>query len=285
MKTSQPKILYHYTTMSVLCSLLNNLEYSIDKEGNPNYKLKFWISDYRYMNDWSESIFFLNTIGNAFLRYQKKYSLEDKSAYFTTTFSLWDQLKGDKYILSLSENEDSLTMWRGYGANGQGVAIGLNAEKILQFISENSSVYFFKMNYVNIATHMMSFSEKDLEQIYNDIKIEDDGSVSGSWGSFSELYEANYLSYKNEAYRDENEWRLTLIKDKECKYRENNGVIIPYCEIKIPIEFVENIIIGPSANKELSKLTLQNMIDHKIKVEPIANNIKISNSDIPYKIK
>ena len=57
----------HYTTMSTLCSLLNNLEFvslnaNNTEEALAQYKLKFWISDNCYMNDPTESYFFLNSL-------------------------------------------------------------------------------------------------------------------------------------------------------------------------------------------------------------------------------
>lgn len=236
------------------------------------------------MNDPNESDFFLNSIGNAFLKYQEKYSLADKSAYFATTFSIWDQLKGDKYVLSLSEDSDSLTMWRAYGNDGRGVAIGINTEKLFQFITSHSDLYFLKVKYMDTLSHMQSFAEDDLEKIYNDIEIRDDGSVSSGWDIFSELYETSYLSYKNKAYNAENEWRVVLIKGGGCKYRESNGLIIPYCELEIPIELVEDIMIGPTANKELSKCTLENMIFNKINShKKFTKKISVINSNIPYR--
>lgn len=36
-----PKVLYHYTSMSVLCSLLNNLKEDNNEDNNLNYSLKF----------------------------------------------------------------------------------------------------------------------------------------------------------------------------------------------------------------------------------------------------
>lgn len=287
MATNDTQTLYHYTTMSVLCSLLNNIEHLPSNNENDlaAYKLKFWISDTEYMNDPSESDFFLNSIGNAFIHYEEKYKLKEKSHIFINSFSIWEQLEGHKYILSLSESKDSLSMWRAYGSNGQGIAIGFNKERLQNFCQNTPKQKLVKIQYVDIIEHILSFPDTELKKLYDSITIGKD-KASADMNIFLELTETRRLCYKNKAYSDEKEWRLVSICSGECEYRERNGLIIPYCEIKIPLDLINCIIIGPCVKSELSKRTLTDMIYNKVHgTGNVSEKIKIINSEIPYVIR
>ena len=71
MEKEQPEYLYHYTTMSALFAMLNN----IDKDDS----IKFWASHISYMNDPTEYNFFISALSNAIIQYEKRKSLPIKS--------------------------------------------------------------------------------------------------------------------------------------------------------------------------------------------------------------
>lgn len=287
MQINQTKTLYHYTTMSTLCSLLNNLEFvslnaTNTEEALAQYKLKFWISDNCYMNDPTERYFFLNSLGNALDFYQKKHCLLDKTTLFELGFSVWDQMQGYKYILSLSECRDSLSMWRAYGANGQGVALGFNVEKLQEFIVQSEALQLFKVNYIDTIDCINSFSDRELQKMYDSIEMKNNGDGSCSMEVIQELTEKRHLYYKNEAYKDEREWRIVSITNGNCYFRERTGIIVPYCELGIPINILDSIIIGPCAEQKRSKYTLSRMFYHKVGGLVEDSRIPIINSNIPY---
>lgn len=84
---------------------------------------------------------------------------------------------------------------------------------------------------------------------------------------------------KHESYKYEQEVRCKAIKSSEIKFRESNGLIIPYTELRIPIDAIEEIIIGPTQDVERMKLAIEMLL----KTNGIYRDIKIKESKIPYR--
>ena len=72
MEKEQPEYLYHYTTMSALFGMLNNLDEKNDES------IRFWASHISYMNDPTEYDFFISALRYAVLKYEKQNRLPEK---------------------------------------------------------------------------------------------------------------------------------------------------------------------------------------------------------------
>ena len=93
------KLIYHYTNINALLSILNGIK--VEKNGTPVLTLR--ATNINYLNDYSE--------GQLLPRVLDKMGI-----------SIPEQL-GDIYITSFSNSFDSLSMWRGYAKDGEGVAL------------------------------------------------------------------------------------------------------------------------------------------------------------------
>lgn len=106
-------ILYHYTNAESLLNILDSGE--------------MWITKSNYMNDPEEIEYGLKIFNTEI----NKYKSSDKQ-YFEP---LVNWIKGvhnyhDYFILSLSDNDDSLSLWDRY-SNGRGYCIGLDIDEMI----------------------------------------------------------------------------------------------------------------------------------------------------------
>lgn len=285
MKTNNPNILYHYTTMNSLWNILNDITNRGD-EKNPSYYIKLWVTCARYMNDPMEGLFFRKCLYSAFLRYQAVCELEDKSGYMQLSFAALNLSRQTFYAFSLSEHADSLSMWRSYGNNGQGVAIGFDTKELSDAISKYDSCNFLKIEYKTEEDFVNTFTDKDLQRAYDAIEInEDDSGGSIDYLSYEFLHD-KYQHIKNSFYSDEREWRLIFndMLDVQKKFRERNGLIIPFYEIELPIDVIKCLTIGPCADQELSKSSLDSILYHKARGFRVGEDT-IRLSEVPYVLR
>lgn len=283
----KPNVLYHYTSMSTLFKLLDNL-HTLPEDAKENridnYSLEFRASHLSFVNDPTEREFFLSGLTEAMVQYEKKMNLpEGKSENFLCGVRIFQELLGEDYTISLSENEDSLTMWRSYGANGCGVAIGFDREKLEKLDSGKLA----RVKYMNNREIVSIFSNELLRNIYNESIKDTKRGVNQRLDILKQVKsDAGFI--KNEAYTDEKEWKFSIYApdNMDVDFYEKNGLIIPYYKIKIPFSAIDRIIIGPCANSELSVKSLRMMIEKKLIGIPDIDLIywccRIIKSKVPY---
>ena len=140
----QAPLLAHYTTVHALESILINEE--------------LWFSNPLYMNDFEEVRFGINEGTNIFLESEEIKSACDslqrheiiKNAlnHYFTIFEKEHIINTHVFCLSEHEREDNnglLSMWRGYGGNGKGVAVVFDASKLNRL--DESPLFLAKVSY------------------------------------------------------------------------------------------------------------------------------------------
>ena len=199
------------------------------------------------------------------------------------------------YIISYSRCCESLPMWRMYGDNGNGVSLGFD-------------VRIYLKNQDGIS--LIGFTDVDFNEPRS-IDVE-----YGSVTKYSNAYffiKASYLSYiesvkgktdeneildhqldalsnmlymaapfiKHGSYSYEKESRImSIAKDvNEIKHKtSSSGAVVPYIEIKIPLNYLKEVIIGPCCDYELKKY----VIDTRLQQLGI-NGVDINKSEVPYR--
>jgi hypothetical protein len=221
----------------------------------------------------------------------------------------------DIYILSFCGQHENprinsnglLSQWRGYGAGG-GFALVFNTQKMEEILEIERER--FQYNTMHISDLVYSDDEdklkeelsEDLSIIANDVKrVFDDTRLSEKEkGTVLEGYQSfvNCISrYKHCGFSEENEVRVVVLPtaldqeflelasseghalkpEKERKFRNKNGELVPYIELfdSIDIELpIERIIVGPHKEKEARAAALRVMLRN--------TKIEITCSDIPY---
>ncbi len=211
----------------------------------------------------------------------------------------------DKYI-----NENGiLSQWRAYGGNG-GFAIVFNTQKLYEmrkleldafgyrsFVFNNVIYSDNKEKYQPLITELTPLIENLLCDIYQR-KLQGQGKPKineETNNKISDLSAEFMVRYKHRGFKEECEARIAAmpidltkykiisyedfssIPEKERKFRNKNGIEVPYVELfrsldmKLPIE---KIIVGPHKDKELRAAALRIMLRD--------TDIEVTVSEIPY---
>jgi len=186
-------VLFHYTR-------LNNFYNIIKTDG-------LWATHARFSNDDEE------------LRYIDKEIPKDKEI----------NIPEEYYIVSLCDDDDLLSQWRGYCGEDEGVAIGFDLGIVqyfylhskLQEKQPDSSPFF------NIANKVF-YEYKEVSDYYEQFVKEGDYNIA---------YKMLKPYAKHPKFREEREYRLAVVNvdgqfDNYIRYRPSAGRETPFIEIK-----------------------------------------------------
>lgn len=215
--------LYHYTSLPAFERIVSDIN-------KGNIVLRAY--DAKTMNDPTDTQYLLEILS-------KKNVFSGKNTF-------------DSYILSFSKLRDSLYMWNCYGDKGNGVAIGINKQKL--FAVSNKIEQTFHILCKLFPCHY--WSEKDISNYLQK-------TCNTSRNNLSDIEKDNlsYLSclIKDPGYISECEERLTVL-DGNQQYTPS-GIIQQddkkkYIEIPIPVSAIEVIVTGPCMdNNNCSKIS------------------------------
>ena len=179
------------------------------------------------------------------------------------------------FVCSFTEENDLLSQWRGYCPKGNGYSIGFNTSLLVNAFKKKRNYKLVKCIYD--TEKQFEIINELLQKSLDKIPVEE---VIGSKLSeiiapiSTELFEAFIQiapMFKDSSFSEEKEWRFVSRPEKfgqrNVKYRQGVSMIIPYDEINIltnsSIIPVENIVIGPTQHKELSKKSINGLLKTK----------------------
>jgi len=243
-------ILYHYTSNANFIKILENetirlssLEAANDfQEGRWfSQKLRqFGLSVEPSTSKHAVETFFeaIGQIGKSF-HIQELIRAIDKSLENTLAFSF-----------CMSTEQDLLSQWRGYGENGEGVAIGFKKNTLRSIVYKNHFPYAAYLNVVKYDEEDQEAYLKDwaTKFILGDKEVRTDIIKKFS----SEIY-----FFKNPAFREEKEWRIIGVVEDEDRFPDTwnsiklfdrAGHLVPYINFQIPDmaeRLIEKIVLGP----------------------------------------
>ena len=123
------------------------------------------------------------------------------------------------YVTCFSEQKDLLSMWRGYGDNGKGIAIGFSNDWLKQFNNQSTRDF----NLLNVRYGEVRYESKQKDMIVSGIiRKLNSWSNQNNWRDFltAEIGIVSMLC-KNEGFREEMEWRLMLALTDESEYKKS----------------------------------------------------------------
>lgn len=279
MKTSK-NIVYHYTS-------LETLKWIFDNFSNDKPYITFWASNCTFMNDpqeISEGIELVRDILDKELPINHKDKAEiilQNTTNDLKDFLLIGTVTGQSdipYAISFSRNEDNLNLWRMYGDSGRGVALGFDIDCL-----RLADASIIKCIYNQDDDALIKFKSaliKEFSSLYDALNPPPESMPLEVYAEIMSLGPlCRYVSkIKHSCYGYEDEYRL--VKNcKKPKFRVINGVLIPYTEVDIPIESLQDIVMGPDCDKRnLNSLKLFFASKGLNRIED-----KLRHSSIPYR--
>lgn len=259
-----PNFLYHYTNGEALINILENDE--------------FWLTHVKFLNDrneYYEGVDLILTILE-----QRSAELGDElyqSLKSVFTNDQWLDKPLNEAILSFSTHRDLLSQWRGYTKIGTSFCIGLDTKKLL---SEDIRAHLRPCIYDKTEKEdiVNSIIKQILDKYLENGKKVRDANAEAFW-----LFQESAITFKSDAFKEENEWRLITFpfanNSPEWNFRTCTTTIVPFVKQKIDLKLcLHEIIIGPSENQKLSKDSLFFLM---LKKDLWRNNVKLSN--VPYR--
>lgn len=210
----------------------------------------------------------------------------------------------DTYIFCLSEHDPAdtdgiLSMWRGYGSNGNGAAVVFDTAKI-DFV-QGSPLIIAKVDYASTEQRLdwLKSTISKFAQILQQQNISDDKLHLAAWALFDRI-KIFSLYTKHHGFKEENEWRITYLVERDLNkkltpmfhYWVGPNGLQPKLKMKIePIEgltqndlslekLIDKILLGPSVSSPLAKATVLRMME-KLNRTDLMN--KVHASTIPFR--
>jgi hypothetical protein len=273
---------------------------------------ELWFSNPLFMNDMEELRFGINESSRVIRQSQAiKDSCETPERYeiFQKTFeSMLAEFSNehafDIYVLCFSEHDEDkndglLSMWRGYGGNGNGAAIIFDSQKL----NENDESPF-------IVSNVVYASGKDrLEWIENkciefsvalkSASVPDEKLHIPIWHLFERMKIFSIFT-KHTGFAEEREWRAVYMRERDTNrkldemlhYAIGRSGVEPKLKFKVKAidgittegfyleKIVSQIILGPTVSSPLAMSAVKRMLEKLGKYE-IAK--KLTSSTTPFR--
>jgi Protein of unknown function (DUF2971) len=295
---NQKPLLAHYTSLSNLKSILENEE--------------VWLSNPLFMNDFEEVRFGVNEgmklflesteiseaagsterhdkLRSSFEHYFDKFANNHVVDVFVFCFSLHDP----------QDNDGRLSMWRGYGASGNGACLVFDTSKIPRI--ENSPLIISRVHYASAEERRQWIADR-ITQFCSILTVSDipvDKLYLAAY-SFLERLKLFALFTKHHGFKEEEEWRMVYLPDRDessslksmIDYTIGSRGVEPKLKLKVTeipdaipqglslTNIIDRILLGPATSSPLAKAMVEKMLG-KLKKEELKN--KVTASTIPFR--
>lgn len=285
---SFPDMIYHYTSAKALFSILE--------------KKSIWFTDYNFLNDMTEFVY-SDDILKQFSVYINESNLLPLVEQNIVNRKKVKLNNIDRfYMFSTSLKSDSLPMWNYYIKNNkyEGYCIGLSIKELIKNLKD---LGFEFQIFIGTINYDINKQKKKILDLFSKIntKINKDQNFKMY---FDEIINIARLFFKHPCFENEEEYRIliklksNLTNNYEDYYINNNGVFVPYLNVKLKnLEYIiKEIRLAPLLEKEISleglkrfllkngyTVDINNMaINNKlISVSSKINGIKIETSSCP----
>lgn len=275
---NQKPLLAHYTSISTLNAIMSNDE--------------VWFSNPMFMNDLEELRFGMNeglqalfrsdTIKAACGDEQRHKVLVDAFVGYYNRFA--EEHAFDTYIVCLSKHDQHdtdgrLSMWRGYGNNGDGAAIVFDVSKLAY--NESSPLVLAPVHYASTEKRRQWLTDK-IDEAASLIQGGDFPTDKLFLAAYALLQRIKFFSLftKHDGFQEEQEWRVVYMPERDTagrlkemfNYAVGPRGIEPKLRFKVgPIagvtaddlsmtKLVDRIILGPSLSSQLAVTAVRRML-------------------------
>ena len=297
-------MVYHYTTIETFYNMLATYKGSDSKE-----YLEFWASSIFNQNDKEE----LSITAEDIMPVVKEIENSIKMKGFTdlrklsTVDEQWwiPTLTGQMvkenikeffqnkynipYTISFSQHEDKLLMWSMYANDGNGICLAFDEKQLV-----NRNAYKFAIPDIVTYKKAPKYYKDIIKEFYKMYlkELGEEYIINIIYQLKRKYWECMLMGIlpfiKNNAFEDEAEYRVVYYgagdKNPPVYSRLTSRLnVINYIKVKIPLDALQYIIIGPCANfEQAKKLLVDNMRSCNIVREYEEDFIR--GSRIPYRL-
>jgi len=272
-------LLAHYTSIETLEQVMKSNE--------------IWLSNPLYMNDLEELRFGINEGLVAFKNHAqiKEACGSDKhheilvSEYSRQYDTYSNEHAFDTYVFCLSEHKPDkpdglLSMWRGYGSNGNGAAIVIDTSKINAI--EGSPLIISHVIYATQADRRAWINLKldEFSKILSKTKPTEEQLGVAAYSIFNRIKISSIFT-KHIGFEEEREWRVVYLREFDQQkrledmlhYAVGNRGAEPKLKLKIQTipgltgsglsleQIVHQVILGPSNSGLLAMMSTKRMLE------------------------
>jgi hypothetical protein len=295
---NQSLLLAHYTSLSTLEAILKNDE--------------VWFSNPLFMNDMEEVRFVVVEGARRFVISQEILDAAGSDerrklvkSSFDSHFNKFAEMHVlDTYVFCLSlydanDIDGRLSMWRGYGSNGNGACLVIDSSKIPRV--EESPLIFSKVHYAS-AQQRMDWIDALISKFCSILKASSipDDQLSTATYYFFERIKLFALFTKHTGFKEEQEWRVVYMPDRDTSdslkkmlhYSIGPRGIEPKLKFKVGYisgvtsegltlsKMIDRIVLGPTTSSPLAKATLLRVLDL---IEKPELKERVMSSSIPFR--
>ncbi|XUM21213.1 DUF2971 domain-containing protein [Bradyrhizobium oligotrophicum S58] len=277
--SAKKPLLAHYTSIQTLEKILASNE--------------VWFSNPLFMNDLDEVRFGIlqaNEIVLSSSRLVDACKTQERALLFKNHFTHFfnrfvNEHALDIYVFCLSnhspeDNDGRLSMWRGYGADGNGACIVFDTAQIE--VSDNTPLIISQVSYDTTQARLDWLRQKvsDFETLLAAANVPDDELNIAAYALFERI-KIFALFTKHRGFLEEDEWRIVYLPDRDHEKRLHSMFnyfigprgVEPKLRFKIsPIpgltaddlslsKITQRIILGPSISTPLAYASVRRMLD------------------------
>jgi hypothetical protein len=271
-------LLAHYTSIATLERIMATNE--------------IWFSNPLFMNDMEEMRFGILEGAKAFRNHtQLKAVCDQRFPKFLSNFEFQLEHFNDKHALdtyvfctskhNIEDTDGLLSMWRGYGGNGNGAAIVFDTSQF-GITSHDGPMILDHVEYLS-QSERLDWIDRKLDQLADLLSknyVSDDHLWLPAY-SFFERLKVFSLFTKHRGFSEEQEWRAVYLRDRDTDntfgsmldYAIGRNGVEPKLKFKVtPIagitdtdfgleKMVRQIILGPSVSSQLSSVSIKRMLE------------------------
>lgn len=210
-------------------------------------------------------------------------ALQEHLARFT------ERIDGCVWGFCLTRNEDDLNMWRGYGNNTSGIAIGFKKSELIKLCDHCRTSNFGRIGLLSVhydKDKAKAIALDSFNKLFAKTQELRDLNENEKNNAMSEIFAdlgVTLATCKDSGFKSENEVRIILssvnidnFEGLKVDYGIKNNKIVSYIDIDIiNDEAIQKICIGPKNGNSVEDI--ERVLKHYH-----CENIKVEKSSIPY---
>lgn len=270
------RFLYHYTDLSGLSGII--------KSHN------IWLTNSMYSNDDEEITYGYRIVKEVIDEESKKRGRQDRKNFLMKLAELVREPTPEGvYTCSFCRDDNLLSQWRGYGANGTGVSIAFDGVLLIDMLvsdeSEKGLMRIWKVFYKKET--QKKIIRKAIDFFFNMTVSEEDKPRLAA-----DAIQFFIPTFKHSGFEEEQEYRLIFTPFPDCNseldFRVARGMLIPYYTFRSLIGMEDpnsqyqlpltGVRVGPSMNKSLNIQSVRMLLE-----KAGYSSIEIKSADIPYR--